>query len=308
MFGFFKKKKTHPLPDRYKHLIDRDDYHTFLELCLQSLEQAGEKIVRAADGELSAAPDADGNVRRYYLDNLIRVVVQREKGEWPQVVTEHFGKQRVIPHALEYLYSDFDYAAQFVKAYIKADDFPDLQQYLYRVDLPGTCTMLILDFDEKFHFLTRENIAAWGKSEDELFALGFSNISNEQIDINESQMNETYPMFTFFSGDFSATYIIELERNADFTIGTHGCLLAIPTKGSAFIHPIEGPEVMNVVEQLSGVIVKFFEEDPGCITTRFYWFYDGVFELFPEEVTADGDVVVSCPDKLRGRLDIAPEA
>jgi hypothetical protein len=82
MFGFFKKKKIHSLPERYNHLIDRKDYNTFLELCLQSLEQAGEAIVRTDDGELATAPDADGNERRYYLDNLIRVVVQREKDEW----------------------------------------------------------------------------------------------------------------------------------------------------------------------------------------------------------------------------------
>jgi hypothetical protein len=165
--------------------------------------------------------------------------------------------------------------------------------------------LLILDFDDKFHFLRHENIAAWGKSDAELFALGFANISNEQIDINESQLNERYPIFTFFSGDFASTYIVELERNASFAIGTHGCLIAIPTKGSAFIHPIESREVMNVVEQLSGVIQKFFEEDQGSITTRFYWFYGRVFELFPEKVTAHGHAVVSCPGKLLKRLEMA---
>jgi hypothetical protein len=304
MFDFFKKKKLRPLPDRYSHLIDQKDYNTFLELCLKNIEQAGEIIVQTDDGELVVEPDAHGNERRHYLDNLIRIVVQREKGEWQQIVSEHFGKQRIIPHALEYLYGDFEYAAKFVKAYIKADDFPGVEEYVHQVNLPGTYTMLILDFDEKFHFLKRENIASWGKTEDELFALGFANISNEQIDIGESTMNDQHPMFTFFDGDFSSTYVIELEKNAGFAIGTHGCLVAIPTKGSAFIHPIESRSVIDVVGHLSDVIQKFYEKDPGCITTRFYWFHEGVFDFFPEEVTKEGFVVVSCPTELRERLEM----
>jgi hypothetical protein len=172
------------------------------------------------------------------------------------------------------------------------------------VDLPETVTFLILDFHDQFHFIKRENIVEWNKSEVELFETGFANVSLEQIEISETLFKGLFNVFTFFSGDFSASFVIELEKNAGYAIGTHGSIVAIPAKGSAFVHPIENDEVMEVISALSDVTKKFFDEDPGNITTNFYWYHDGKFDLFPKEQVDKESPRIKWPLELKERLGI----
>jgi hypothetical protein len=208
-----------------------------------------------------------------------------------------------VPFALDYLYKDFDYAAQFLKVLIKPDDFLQADVFLKRTDLPGTFTFLVLDFNERFTYISVENAEEWDKPLDDLFEIAFANVANEGIDIKEILLEETYPVFAFFDGDFSASFIIELDRNAEFAIGSHGSVVAIPTKGSAFIHPIESKDVMQVVGVLAETMAPFYNEDPGCITMNFYWFHDGTFELFPSVPTEDGYTTIKLPPTLLERLE-----
>jgi uncharacterized protein YtpQ (UPF0354 family) len=204
--------------------------------------------VRIGDGEIFV--DYNDQEIHFYLDNLVRLLAQNEKSQWEKYVTEHFDKQKENPFAADYIYKDFEYASQFIIVYLKSKNTfePDqVNDYVHQMHLPETYTFLILDFNEQFHFVRRENILQWSKNENELFEIGLANISNESIDIKESKLEGKYPLYTFFNGDFSASFIIQLERNASFAIGTYGSIVAVPTKGSAFIHPIENNQVMAVI-------------------------------------------------------------
>jgi hypothetical protein len=286
--------------------VNQKDYNVIVGYYKDYLEKVGQKIVKIETGEIVV--DLGDQQRHYYLDNLVRVLAQSDKIEWEKIVNEHLDKNQVIPFATEYLYKDFEYASQFLKVYLKsAETFPKLQpgDYVHRVDLPETRTFLILDFHEQFHFVKRENIVEWNKSEEELLEIGFANVSVEKIEIEEVLFKDQFNVFTLLSGDFSASFIIELEKNAGFAVGTHGSIVAIPTKGSAFIHPIENDEVLDVIAALSDVTKKFFDEDPGNITTNFYWYHDGKFELFPKEQVDKEYSMIKWPLALKERLGIA---
>ncbi len=305
MFNLFKKAKLLPLPSSYAGLVDQKAYNVIVELYRKYLDNAGQKILEINDGEIVV--DLGNQPRHYYLDNLVRVLAKNDKADWDSIVNEHLDKNQVIPFATEYLYSDFEYASQFLKVYLKSSDtFPKIKvsDYVHRMDLQETYTFLILDFSEQFHFIKRENIKEWYKSEEELFEIAFANVSVEPIEVSEELFHDQYNMFTFFSGDFSASYIIELEKNAGFTIGTHGSIVAIPTKGSAFVHPIENDEVMDVIGALAEVTKKFYAEDPGNITMNFYWYHDGKFDLFPKEKAEKGYITIKWPVELKERLGI----
>lgn len=306
MFNLFRRKKLLPLPASYATLVNQKDYNVIVGYYKDYLEKVGQKIVKIETGEIVV--DLGDQQRHYYLDNLVRVLAQSDKIEWEKIVNEHLDKNQVIPFATEYLYKDFEYASQFLKVYLKsAETFPKLQpgDYVHRVDLPETRTFLILDFHEQFHFVKRENIVEWNKSEEELLEIGFANVSVEKIEIEEVLFKDQFNVFTLLSGDFSASFIIELEKNAGFAVGTHGSIVAIPTKGSAFIHPIENDEVLDVIAALSDVTKKFFDEDPGNITTNFYWYHDGKFELFPKEQVDKEYSMIKWPLALKERLGIA---
>jgi hypothetical protein len=305
MFNIFKREKLLPLPTNYSGLIDQRDYNLVLELCKKYLNKNGQKIISIGDGEIVV--EYDVQEKHYYLDNLVRLLAQKDKTQWENNVNEHFNKQKEIPFAIDYLYKDFEYASQFIKVYLKPKATFALDQvddYVNKVDLPETYTFLILDFNEQFHFVRRDNISEWNKTESELFDIGLANIANESIDIQEALFADKYPGYMFFSGDFSASFIIELERNANFSIGTYGSIVAVPTKGSVFVHPIENNQVMDVIVALADVTKKFYDEDPGNITMDFYWFHDGKFDIFPNEPADNGYVTIDWPTELKQRLGI----
>jgi hypothetical protein len=306
MLNFFRKDKSFPLPEAYSGIVNQEEYSAIVGLCKNYLNNVGQQLLRIGEGEIVVAAGEDE--KHYFLDNLVRVLAQSERDEWEKLVNEHFDKNQEVPHALEYLYKDFEYAAQFVKAYIKPYDFfpeDQVKLHVHRIDLPQTITFLILDFNEQFHFVRREHIQEWNKSEEELFEIGLANIAAESIEIQEALFQEKYTVFSFFSGDFSSSFIIELERNASFAIGSYGSVVAIPTKGSAFVHPIESTDVMDLIGMLAGITQNFFNEDPGSITMNFYWFHDGVFELFPTEPgEEEGYVTIKWPRGLKDRFGV----
>jgi hypothetical protein len=305
MFNFFRGKKPAVLPDRYEGLINQKDYTYLIALCKDYLAKDGQQIKNIDDGEIIVKQDHELE-KHYYLDNIVRIISQNQKSDWQAIVTEHFDKQKEIPFAIDYLYSDFGYASQFIKAYIKPKDFfpPDeVNEFVYRTDLPDTYTFLIFDFNEQFHFITKDGIKDWKQSEADLFEIGLSNISNESITIEEILIAGKYPAFAFFSGDFSATYIVELQKNASFAIGTHGSLISIPAKGCAFVYPIENNEIVDVVNQLAETTEKFYNEEPGNLSMDFFWNYDGKFEMFPSVRNGDA-LTIECPPELKRKINI----
>ena len=98
-------------------------------------------------------------------------------------------------------------------------------------------------------------------------------------------------MFAFFSGDFSASYMLNFKIYSDYIGGTFGTLIAIPTKGTSIASPIENKNVLDLIEILRPEVDKFYQEDPGNITLNYYWLYNNEFQIFPTEESSDGTIV-----------------
>ncbi|OCX51079.1 hypothetical protein BEL04_20400 [Mucilaginibacter sp. PPCGB 2223] len=71
-------------------------------------------------------------------------------------------------------------------------------------------------------------------------------------------------------------------------------MIAIPTKGTAYVHPIETPDVLELIKDIDPSVLTFFNEDTGSITTNYYWAYNDHFEVFPK----DSDGTFHLPDGL----------
>jgi hypothetical protein len=243
----------------------------------------------------------EGNRKQFYLDNLIRNLRNVEKQEWEREIILHFDKLEDKSKAYDYLYKDFEYAAQYLKVMVKPSDFMsvDVSGYVKRIDFPGTFTFLIFDFQEQFRYITSDRASEWGKAEEELFEIALQNIAKEEVEVSEYQFAERFNVFSFFSGDFSVSYLIDFEGLADDFKGHYGSMVAIPTKGSAFVHPIETTDVLELAATLYSTIEKFYAEDPSPITTMLYWYYEGQFKAFKYEVKDEDKLTISLPHELQ---------
>jgi hypothetical protein len=167
----------------------------------------------------------------------------------------------------------------------------------HRIDFPKTNTFLILEFEGQFHFIQKDEVIEWNKSENDLFECAIQNLPEDEIEVKEYEFVEKFTVYIFFSGDFSASLMLDLRNRANYTIGKFGTLIAIPTKGTAYAHPIEDSEILELIRILQPTIEKIYNEDPGNVTTNFYWCYDDNIQIFPTE-QSDNGLLISLPKDL----------
>jgi len=298
LFDIFKRNKKIDLPGAYRGLVSKADYNFILRIAKQYHYEKGLHIKRIGEGEIVA--EINGEEQHRYLDNLVRVLSVQEKSAWKTIIHSHFDKLKDNHAAYNYFLKDFDYAAQFLRVLIKANDFysgGSAAAFIHRTDFPHTKTFLVLEFEGQFKYLREEDITEWGKPAEELFEIAISNIPGEEVEVKEYKYCDKFPVFIFFSGDFSAASILDLENKAEFAIGSYGSLIAIPSKGTAFAHPIETGDIMELVEKLNPIVDQFHKADPGNITNHFYWYYNGQIEIFP--VNQEGTrYFIQLPDDL----------
>lgn len=282
LFDFLKKPTDLNLPSIYQGIINKEEYNLVVKLALKYHKEKGIPIIRIGEGEIVA--DVEGEEHHRFLDNLVRLLAGSEREKWENIINEHFNKLVNNDSAYNYLFKDFDYALQYLRVLIKSADInigENVNDFIFRFDFPGTKTFLVFDFEEQFRYIRTDEIKEWGKSTGELFDIGISNTPGDEIEIKECQFSDKFIAFVFFSGDYSASLMLDLENRANFSIGEYGSLIAIPTKGTAFTYPIESEAVLELVKAMIPTVENFYNEDPGNITTNFYWYYNKVIQQFP---------------------------
>ncbi len=307
MFNFFRKKKfDRKIPKEYIHLINQKQYDTILNLALQYFKEKGDEVLKLENGLLTTKSEGDEEVR-YGFDNLIRMMCPEPQEDWESILYRHFNTVNVSNDYLVYYKKDYEAAKPFLKVLIK--DIAVLDDRLggavvSRVDFPGTCTVLVMDYDNQFRYLRKEDIAEWEATEEEIFSVALENIGQEEVTINKVDHEGAIEMFVFLSGDFSAAQMIDLGKNAGFAIGKYGSIVAIPTKGTAFATPIDDDNVVGRLEVLADPVYKFFTEDPGNITLSIYWFYAGEIKQFVEKPSnREGYVTIGIPEELQALIN-----
>ena len=299
LFDFFKKNNKLKLPESYEGVVSQEDYNFMMETAIQYHKSKGTEIIKVDEGEIVGK--VQDQEHHWYFDNLVRTLSNHKKTEWASVIHAHFDKlSKDSSAATNFFFKDFEYAAPLLRILLKGKDFEfgrNESDYVYRSDLPETHTFLVMEFEQKFHYLKREDIVEWNKSEEELFQIAIENIPESEVEVKEYLFLDKFTVFIFFSGDFASAVMLDLPTWADYAIGPLGSLLAIPTKGTAFAHPIEGGNILELVEHLHEQVTDFYHNDPGSITTNYYWYYEGRFNIFPIDKDKNGRFV-TLPDQL----------
>src|SRR5215203_2428155 len=222
MFSFFKKDKGYPLPDNYIAFINKEEYNQIIAISKQYFREGNIKIIAIKEGEIVI--DSEEEQKYCYLDNLVRKLAQQDKNVWKDVVYEHFDFLKEHPGAYNYLFKDFEYASQLLRVLIKPEDFvPEKEvEYVYRTDLPGTQTVLAVEYENQFRFCLRDDIKEWNVPDEELFEIAIANNLNDEVEAKEYLFLDKFTGYMFFSGDYAAAMLLDIDNTADFAIGTYG--------------------------------------------------------------------------------------
>lgn len=278
-----RKKIDYKRPVSFKDLISKENYKVIVNLVLEYARNIG-KVESVHDGIVILVDKKTKAERIISLNNIVRRCIAYEAHRWDKMIDYHFKQLIVNPTKLNFFYKDFEFAAQYLKVFVlPIEKLDDIDSLIYREDFPNTRTFLILDYDEKFHYVQREKSLTWGKTETELFDLALANISLENIEIDQFLWKDKYEVFSLFNGDFSAAFIIDFAKNVSFAIGKYGTIVAIPTKGAVFLHPLSSNQPEPFIQSFQEVVQSFYQEDEEPITMDFYWFWEGEFKFLKDK-------------------------
>ncbi|MFK7972967.1 MAG: hypothetical protein AB8F95_21535 [Bacteroidia bacterium] len=272
------------LPARFDGLIDGEQYALLLDLCLGHLESRA-IIHSVQDGVISLGVGEISDMQ-CALDNLVRQIVKLPQPSWRERVIGHFGQLWITlaehDESMKLL-QNFDEVSSLLRLRVYPSSFGDsdlAQNLVSRVDFPGTFTNLVLDYDNRFQLVTRDICVLWEKDEEALFEIAQQNVNKEKLDINRIEVKNGSDIFALLNRDLASSFLLDFEKNLPSALGKYGSLVAIPAKNAAFCVPIGNEDYKPYLKLLAPLMMQFFQQGPGQITTQFYWYYKGTFVAF----------------------------
>jgi hypothetical protein len=291
--------KYETIPTQYTHLINQEEYTRILEISQDYLSQYG--YINGLENGVILFIDSNSETNRFALDNLIRKLNGQDSKIWEEMIKEHFYNFFNNSES-KYDFNDLNQIKDILviriypDGYFEAANFQD--KIVYRVDFEDTKSTLVYDLPDKFQPVEQSEFKNWNISIESAFKIALDNVNRMDVEISKQNHENGFELYSFFSGDFSASFLLDLKGNANFTIGKYGSLVSIPTKGSAFVHPINHNDIALVLGDIHDMVIKFYDEDPGPISVNYYWYFHKKFMKFPVTRTEQGFRTYHLPIEL----------
>jgi hypothetical protein len=244
---------------------------TLLAVALEYFAERG-TAVRVEDGWI--IPAGDGEPVRYGLTNLAQACAQAPEAQWPALVANHFDHIRASQGDLEgwlEKLKDWETAKRHLRLRLHPGDLhlqlPAELGALQRTDLPDTRTVVALDLPMNVLTPGAKELAAWGKSAEEVWAAALANERAASMPAPEELSVGAGSALLAFEADHFFVASIALRPD-------HGWLLAVPTRNFVLAYPVTGLGVMQAVTKLGQVVPKSAAAGPGTVSRHLYW-WDG---------------------------------
>lgn len=275
------------LPRHFAGILTELEYQIILSYVFQYFKERDIPIKDLDDGVLIIEHEQLGNgTGQLALDNLIRACKGGEETNWKMLISEHFNRLLDEGFDVKSIVYDFEKVKEslIIRLYgrgIMAEEGSE-DSFVWRMDLEGVYTILSLNLPTRFQTVTRRDAELWGLDDEELFAMAMHNTNKQKVDVLRAE-KQGAQLMAFFSNDYSATYLLDLENNCPDAIGEFGTILSLPTKGTAFAHPIHSTRepIFVAFSTIARQTMDIYQQDPWAITSNIYWYFEGKYHRFP---------------------------
>ena len=216
------------------------------------------------------------------LSNLAQTCHDAPQFRWPTLITAHFDLMFQAlrkNEALEADLQDFEKVRDILVVTLKEREaISHTSQLVAREDLPGLLTYLALDLPNTVQSVTRDEIAVWGKSEDELFALGLRNVLRlSQPKITAHKVTSGVHVISF-NGEshYVHAHALLLAEHPE-CIGPQGALIALPIRHMLVCFPIRDENFDAVAKIFTAMARDISQKGPGGITDKLFRYQNGKF-------------------------------
>ncbi len=265
-----------------------DEYSNFIIAVSQYFHQLAVPF-KIEQGVLIPEKDSFG-FGQLGLLNLAQRCKQAVAEQYETMVFEHFDSMR----------RSHQFTAEF-ESYI--DDFERVEGYiglrLYAYDYiaqlgedkvlgkpfaEGIYAMLVFDLPDTVMNIQPEQLEVWGKSFDEIYALGISNIKQKyEFDFRREEIEDIELYFSVNDHFFTGNLLFDLERY-EGALGKKGALVGFPHRHTIMFKPINSMEFIQTLNFLISATYGMYQEGPGSVSPYIYWYYEGRLIHLPYEL------------------------
>jgi hypothetical protein len=292
MFSFFRRKdKKSPVPE-WADYFTQEEWDAFLAAVHTYFKAKGDPytigdgVVETAWGSKSGKPQELG------LTNVSQMCKQSTPDDYVRVVQNHFETMRKSQEFIGEFFeriNDFDFVAPFIGARLYHKDHVasiGAANVLYKPVTEEIIAMLVLDMPQAVSSVKPEQVQVWGRSSEELFALGLQNIF-ENYDFEVMELDAGIPLKAIVQDHFfGANILLDLAHHPEL-LGTHGTLVGVPHRHTTLFFPIEDTSFIQAINMMIPMIHGMHHEGPGSISNCLYWYRAGAFEKLPYEISPE---------------------
>jgi hypothetical protein len=281
----------------------------FVQLVASGLAKRG---LRAHLDEGSAIVRREGQPdQRMGLVNLAQMCLETDRSKWPSVIDQFLdsmAKTRTDPEGLLRQLADYEAMKTKIKVRLHGDDYlkhPHAALLCLRELVPGIAQMLVCDLGHANVSLPAEFPRKWGRSLDELFALGVENVKAEpplHAAKGAPSGGNAVDMLTSDS-NYAATHALFFERYLEKGTG-YGALVGVPNRHVLFRHVLRDRSVAEAMAFLIEAIRDQFRKGPGAISQQLYWWRGGELRVVP--TLLKGSELVVAPGEEFQRVVLEP--
>jgi hypothetical protein len=220
--------------------------------------------------------------RVIFLDNTARIVADLPEETWPDIVD---AQVRSLLAPLVDLRNPGRWEAD---VRVRLVDPGSSGRAIARAVAPGIVAVIAIDLPDRVMIPPREDLAGWGMRDEELFALGLANVRAEGAPVPQPlDVNETLTLSVFEEESFyTATHVLELDRLLP-GLGPEGALAVVPSRHLIAAYPLRGALTASAIGPLINLAERLYEQAPGAISPRLYWWRAGELMLLPHERIGD---------------------
>ncbi|GAB3648906.1 hypothetical protein GCM10027594_24310 [Hymenobacter agri] len=301
---------SYTVPKAYRAAISKDDYKKIVDLSVAAIGREY-PVKQVKDGVIELQGQNKGTVN---LDNLLaKCLAVADKNQLPGLIQDHFTNLFAsIRKQANLNVQNFDTVAKYLSVRIYSQQTVTqrggIDNYVTKVDLDGTYTMLMLDLPGAFTPVPKPLFASWNKSAEDIFQIAQHNVNRQPVQKITKQFDGTGGSIEIsFIGneDYAGSYALDLANNSPELVGQWGAVVAIPNKGLVNICRItpEKPlDFMQFIQRTKTLIEKSYAEHPQPISSRFFWYYQNRFTPITVTTGPQGEAMVVAPVGLSALL------
>jgi hypothetical protein len=230
----------------------------------------------------------------YGITNIAQKCALTPEEKWDDIIKNHFDNFESIPSETEdYIERAKDFAnikddlrlQLYPARYLEGIDEELIHQLVYRIDIPGTLSMIVIDLPSALQSIRRSDLETWNVAEDEVFTIALANSLNS-TEVKRGILESDGAMsLLYFDGESLLTSVQVF--NEEITKGMdeeNGMLVSIPTRHVVLLYPVENTSVLNAVSVMGSMTTELNLAGPGSLSPLIYWYRNKSFTVLPYSI------------------------